>query len=75
MLLSIMKTALEQLNLGELSRTGTSLKVEVKSLKQDRINDTPREKTFSEAVNSIAFGPKIRSAHILQTQRFDTQRF
>ena len=35
MLPSIMKTALEQLNLGELSRTVTELMGEVMSLKQD----------------------------------------
>ena len=46
MLLSITKTALEQLNLGELSRTDTEVKGEVKSLKQDRINGKPREKTY-----------------------------
>ena len=72
MLPSIMKTALEQLNLGELSRTVTELKGEVKSLKHDRINDRPREKTFSEAVNSNDPGSKTFSAHVLQTQRLDT---
>ena len=71
MLPSIMKTALEQLNLGELSRTVTELKGEVKSLKYDRIIDKPREKTFSEAVNSNDPGPNF-SAHVLQTQRLDT---
>ena len=72
MLPSIMKTALEQLNLGELSRTVTELKGEVKSLKHDRIKDKPREKTFSEAVNSNDPGPKTFSAHVLQTQKLDT---
>ena len=71
MLPSRMKSALEQLNLGELSRTVTELKGEVKSLKHDRINDKPRE-TFSEAVNSNDPGPKTFSAHVLQTQRLDT---
>ena len=72
MLPSIMKTALEQLKLGELSRTVTELEGEVKSLKHDRFNDKPREKTFSEAVNSNDPGPKTFSAHVLQTQRLDT---
>ena len=66
-----MKTTLEQLNLGELSRTITEPKSEVKSSKQDRINDKPLDKTFSEAVNSNDPGPKTRSAYV-QTQRFDT---
>ena len=44
MIPSIMKTALEQHYLGELSRTVTELKGEAKSLKQVRINDKPREK-------------------------------
>ena len=35
MLPSIMEPALEQLNLGELSKTVTELKGEVKSLKRD----------------------------------------
>ena len=69
---SKMETALEQLNLGELSTTVTELKGEVRSLKQDRINDKPREKTFSEAVKSSDQGPKTFSAHFLQTQRLDT---
>ena len=68
---SIMKTALEQLNMGELSRTTTEPKSEVKSLKQDRVKDKPLDKTFSEAVNSNDPGPKTRSAYV-QTQRFDT---
>ena len=41
-------------------------------MKQDRINDKPREKTFSKAVNSNDPGPKTFSAHVLQTQRLDT---
>ena len=40
-------------------------------MKQDRINDKPLDKTFSEAVNSNDPGPKTRSAYV-QTQRFDT---
>ena len=72
MLLSIMKTAWEQLNLGELSRTVSELKGEVKSLKQDRYKDKPRGKTFSEAVNSNDHGPKTFTAHVLQSQRLDT---
>ena len=57
--------------MGELSRTVLELKGEVKSLKQDRTNDKPREKIFSEAVNSNDPGPNTRNAHVLQTQRLD----
>ena len=62
MLPSIMKPALEQLNLGELSKTDTELKGEVKSLKQDchRINYKPLKKTFSRAVNSNDPGSKTQ---------------
>ena len=52
--------------------TVTELKGEVKSLKQDRINDKPREKTFPEAVNLNDPGPKTFRAHVLRTQRLDT---
>ena len=58
--------------MSELPRTVTELKDEVKSLTQDRINDEPRHKTFSEAANSNDPGPKTRSAHVLQTRRLDT---
>ena len=55
-----------------MSRTVTELKGEVKSLKHDRINDKPREKTFFEAVNSNDPRPKTRSVYVLQTQSLDT---
>ena len=58
--------------MGEWSRTVTELNGEVKSLKQDRINDKPREKAFSETVNSNDPGPETPSTLVLQTQRLDT---